>query len=150
MHGKRDQSRSVNVLRLAALTLVMPLRFIVHVGRFMCAHVCVFKWEGEQLPVIDWGRKRVSEDVTNFHWKFTSHCKKINKQMKKLLSLICTHIRIYCYDHKPSHKKNINMHSFTHSHSDAHVYILPNPLEIHHLTVPIHPGLLDPLSPQHQ
>lgn len=53
MHGKRDQSRSVNVLRLAALTLVMPLRFIVHVGRSMCAHVCVFKWEGEQLPVIE-------------------------------------------------------------------------------------------------
>lgn len=114
MHGKRDQSRSVNVLRLAALTLVMPLRFIVHVGRFMCAHVCVFKWEGEQLPVIDWGRKRVCEDVTNFHWKFTSHCKKINKQMKKLLSLICTHIRIYCYDHKPSHKKN-HKHALFHT-----------------------------------
>lgn len=43
MHGKRDQNRSVNVLRPAALTLAVPLRFIGHVLD-MCVRgfVCVY------------------------------------------------------------------------------------------------------------
>lgn len=31
MHGRTDQNRSVNVLRPAALTLAVPLSFVVHV-----------------------------------------------------------------------------------------------------------------------
>ena len=41
MHGKRDQNRSVNVLRPAALTFAVPLSFIMHVGESMCVCVCV-------------------------------------------------------------------------------------------------------------
>ena len=43
MHSKRDQNRSVNVLGPAALTLAVPLRFIVHVAEPMC--VCkIERW----------------------------------------------------------------------------------------------------------
>lgn len=45
MHGKRDKNRSVNVLRPAALTLAVPLRFIVCVREYMSkgGSVCVCK-----------------------------------------------------------------------------------------------------------
>lgn len=44
MHGKRDQNRSVNVLGPAALTLAVPLRFILHVLDVCvcgCVRMCV-------------------------------------------------------------------------------------------------------------
>lgn len=40
MHDKRDKNRSVNVLRPAALTLAVPLRFVVCVRVRVCACVC--------------------------------------------------------------------------------------------------------------
>lgn len=41
MHDKRDQNRSVNVLRPAALTLAVPLSFIMHVGESKCVCKCM-------------------------------------------------------------------------------------------------------------
>lgn len=40
MHDKRDKNRSVNVLGPAALTLAVPLRFVVRVCVCACERVC--------------------------------------------------------------------------------------------------------------